>query len=121
MKFLRLRLRLAVLLLAAAAFAGLTWFYGGLARPLPANPGWRTERSHRPSTPGPSRFPEFVGEVMVVAIVAAVGRLAFRLGLSPASRSERKAILLDLGQERRERQTTRDPEVTAPQARVDPA
>jgi hypothetical protein len=95
MKFMRVCSRLAILSLAAAAFAGLTAIYGGSARPLP-NPRLRAWKEHRPSAPDLGRFPELIGEGIVVAIYAVAGRLIFRLRLSPRSRSEGDPISLGL-------------------------
>jgi hypothetical protein len=99
MKIVRVLSRLALLSLAAAAFAGLTEIYCGSARPPLPDPQWRDERGHRPSAPDVGRFPEFVGEGMILAIYAVAGRTVFRLRLSPASRSEGQPILLGLHRE----------------------
>lgn len=99
MKFARVLSRLALLLLAAAIFAGLTEIYGGSVRlPLP-DPQWRAAREHRASAPEMGGFPEFVGECMLPTIFALAGRIVLRLRLSPASRSEGQPILLGLQQE----------------------
>lgn len=96
MKFVRLLSRLALLSLAAAAFAALTESYGNsLHRPLP-NPQWWTVRLQRPSAPQLRRFPEFVGEAVEFIVVAVVGRTVLRLRLSPPPRREEQPILLDL-------------------------
>jgi hypothetical protein len=96
MKILRLHLRLALLLLAAAGFVGLTGIYGGSARtPLP-DPIWREGRDHHPSAPELGAFPEVVGEVLAVVTFALAGRIVLRLRLSPASRSHRRLISLAL-------------------------
>jgi hypothetical protein len=92
-------LRLALLSLAAAAFAALTGIYGRSVRPPLPNPRGRAASRHRPSAPEAGLFPEFVGEGMIVAIFAVGGRILFQLRLSPASRSEGQPILLDLHQE----------------------
>jgi len=95
-KLVRLLSRVALLLLAAAAFVELTEVYGGSVRtPLP-NPGWQAERRHRPSAPRVSQFMEFGGAGMELALVALGGRLVLRLRLSPASRTEGQPILLRL-------------------------
>jgi hypothetical protein len=95
-KLVRVLSRLAVLSLAAAALAGLTGIYGGSTRsPLP-NPQWQMGRQHRPSAPRVSQFPEFIGEGMLVALFAVVGRIGLRLRLSPVPRSEGQPILLNL-------------------------
>ena len=99
MKFVRVISRLAPLSLAAAAFAGLTEIYGGSVPPPLPNPQWRAGRRHRPSAPEVGKFPELVGEGMVLAIYAVAGRIVLRLRLSPASRGEGQPILLGLYQE----------------------
>jgi hypothetical protein len=99
MKFVRGLSRLALLCLAAAAFAGLTGIYGSSVRlPIP-DPQWRAARLHRPPAPEAGKFPELIGEGMVVAIYAVGGRIVFRLRLSAPSRSEGQPILLGLHQE----------------------
>ncbi len=95
MKFVRVLSRIIVLLVAAAGFAGLTAMYGGSAPP-PTNPRLWAWREHRPSAPDLGRFPELIGEGIVVAIYAAAGRLIFRLRLSPRSRSKGAPISLGL-------------------------
>lgn len=99
MKFVRVLSHLALLSLAAAAFAVFTGIYGGSVRtPLP-DPQWRAGRRHRPSAPELRKFPELVGEGMVLAIYAVAGRIVLRLRLSPASRSDGQPILLGLHHE----------------------
>jgi hypothetical protein len=66
--------------------------------PLPS-PQWRAGRGHRASAPEVAKFPELVGEGIVLAIFAVGGRVVLRLRLSPASRSEGQPILLDLRSE----------------------
>jgi hypothetical protein len=110
MKLVRLLSRIALLSLAAAAFAGLTEILGGSVRTALPNPGWQAERAHRQSAPQVRYFfTEFAGELVLVAVFAAVGRIVLRLRLSPVSRSEGQPILLDLRTPRL--QTTGDPEV----------
>jgi hypothetical protein len=99
MKFIRVLSRLALLSLAAAAFAALTGIYGGSVRPPLPNPQWRAGRLHRPSAPEFGKFPEFIGEGIVLAVFGVGGRIVFRLRLSPMSRSEGQPILLGLHQE----------------------
>jgi hypothetical protein len=98
MKIVRVLSRLAVLSLAAAALAGLTGIYGGSVRPPLPDAQWRDGRQHRPSAPEVGKFPELVGEGMVMAVYAVAGRIVLRLRLSPPSRSEGKPILLGLHQ-----------------------
>jgi hypothetical protein len=73
----------------------LTAVYGGpvKVRPIPV---WQTARLHRPSAPELSQFPEFIGYVLLVIFFAGIGRIALRLRLSPASRSEGKPISLGI-------------------------
>jgi hypothetical protein len=93
MKFVRLIVRLAVLLLAAASFIGLTLLYGRASSP---DPQWWEGRAHRASAPDASRFLEIVPGFVGIAIFAVGGRLVLRLRLSPASRAEGKPISLGL-------------------------
>lgn len=96
MKFTRVIGRLAILSLVAAAFVCLTAIWGGSAQLSSPDPQLLEERGHRPSAPGIDYFPELVGEIMGVAIVAVGGRIVFRLRLSPASRSKGQLTLLGL-------------------------
>ena len=119
MKLVRLLSRLALLSLAAAAFVGLTGIYGGSVRPPLPNPLYRATHRHRPSAPQVSHFLEFVGAGLVLALFAVGGRIALRLRLSPAPRSEGQAILLGLHRGRQDWQTVRDPEVGARLSAID--
>ena len=100
MKFARVLARLALLSLAAAVFIGLTQVYAGSVQP-PRFPERfrRVRRNNRPSDPQPGRFPSFLGEGLVVAVIAVAGRIVFRLRLTPAPRGEEQVILLDLGRD----------------------
>jgi hypothetical protein len=103
--------RLALLSLAAAACAGLTGTCGSLVRtPLP-NPRYRAKHRHLRSAPQVSHFLEFVGAGMRFAVFAVGGRVALRLGLSPAARSEGRPILLCFSRGRQDCQSITDPEV----------
>jgi hypothetical protein len=117
MKFIRVLSRLALLLLAAAAFAGLTRIYGGSVWPSSPDPQWRAGRRHRPSAPEVGQFPELIGEGMVVVIYAVAGRIVFRLRLSPASRNEGQPISLGLHRGTKDCQTMVDPQYST----MDPA
>lgn len=99
MKFVRGLLRLALLSLAAASFAGLTRIYGDSARPSLPDPAWRAGRNHRPSAPEIGQFPELIGEGVLLIFYAVAGRIVLRLRLSPPSRSEGQPILLSLRHE----------------------
>lgn len=96
MKSIRVLSRLALLSLAAAALVGLTGIYAGSVRLLLPNPHSQAVRLNRPSAPQVSRFPELVGEGLVLALYAAAGRKVFRLRLSPVPRREGQPIILDL-------------------------
>lgn len=96
MKLIRMVARIAVVSLAATAFVALTQTYAHSARVPVPDPGWRRERAHRPSAPKFGKFPEFAGEIVVVAAYAVAGRVVLRLRLSPASRNEGQPILLGL-------------------------
>lgn len=121
MKFVRVLSRLALLSLAAAGLAALTGIYGGSVRsPIP-NAQWRAARRHRPAAPEVGKFPEFVGEFMILAVFGVGGRIVFRLRLSPASRSEGQPILLGLHQEAKTAKSWSDPEVDPQHSAIDPA
>jgi heme A synthase len=93
MKFVRVLSRLALLALAGAGFAVLTGIYGRSVHPPLSDPQWRTERGHRRSTPQVGRFPELIGEGLIVAIYAVIGRIVFRLRLFPASPKGQPTLL----------------------------
>jgi hypothetical protein len=110
-KLVRVLARLALLLLAAAAFAGLTKIYGDSAPPPSPYPGFqRFQNKHRhpPPAPNASEFTEFIRAGMAFAIFAVGGRLVFRLRLNPASPSEEQPILLGLHRSRQEFQSVSD-------------
>jgi len=92
----RVLVRLALLSLAAAVFAGFTGIYGSLVRTPVSNPMGRAERQHRRSEPEVTQFPEFIGYVFLFVFWAGIGRIALRLRLSPVSRSEVEPISLNL-------------------------
>jgi hypothetical protein len=120
-KLVRVLSRLALLSLAAAAFVGLTGIYGGSVQPHLPNPRGQAVRRHRPSAPQVSRFPEFVGEGMLLAFFAVAGRIGLRLRLSPVSRSEGQPIMLGLHRGRQDCQIMKDPEVGPQHSAIDPA
>jgi hypothetical protein len=88
--------RIALLSLAAAAFAGLTAVYGDAAQPPLPNPHWQAARRHRALAPQVDKFPEFVAEGMVVTIYAVGGRLLLRLRLSRVPHTQGQPIGLNL-------------------------
>jgi hypothetical protein len=88
MKVVRVLLRLVLLSLAAIIFALLTSAYGKyVASPLPGQ-HWQL---HRSLTPKISELPEFIGEVMLIALCALAGRFVFRLRLSSPSRRKHRS------------------------------
>ena len=96
MKLVRVLSRLALLSLAAAAFAGLTKIYGDSAHPPLPYARFPAAHRHPPSAPNAARFPEFIRNSLAFAIFAVGGRLVFRLRLNPPSPSEERPILLGL-------------------------
>jgi hypothetical protein len=98
-KLARVLARLALLSLAAAVFIVLTQGYAGSLRPPFMSPYRQAARRNRPAEPQGTRFPSFIGEVMALALIAAAGRIVFRLRLSPPVRGEEDVILLDLHRE----------------------
>jgi len=108
--------RLALRSLAAAALVGLTAIYGGSVRPPLPGPNSQVVRLHRPSAPQLSKFPEFFGDGMILALFALAGRIIFRLRLSPLSRSEGQPVFLrDMNEGRPlSRHRRRAPEKAAP-------
>src|SRR6185436_9665901 len=95
-KFQRVSARIAILLLVAAAFVGLTGIYADSVRYPQPGPREQAERLQRPSEPDVSEFLEFVGGVVEVGLYALMGRLIFRLRLSPRRRGEGQPIMLNL-------------------------
>jgi hypothetical protein len=88
MKVVRKLSRLVLLSLVATMFALLTSAYGKyVASPLPSQ-HWQP---HRSLTPKISELPEFIGEAMLIALCAVVGRVVFRLRLSPPSRRKHRS------------------------------
>ena len=102
MRLVRLLSRIALLSLAAAAFAGLTGVYADSVRPDFPNPQAQAARRRRPSEPQIRQFPSLLGEGMLMALYAAAGRLAWR-HLPGLSRGEEQAIMLDLRRSPEER------------------
>jgi hypothetical protein len=96
MKWKRVFPRLALLSLAAAVFVALTEMYAALMEPPVVSSHLQAARLHRRSEPQVSQFPEFVGELMGLALLAAGGRIVFRLRLSDVSRSEGRLTSLNL-------------------------
>lgn len=113
MKLLRLLSRIAVLLLASAAFIGLTSIYhGSLHSVLPEatikdlGPAgfarYQYETRHQPSAPRIGYFSDFAAYGMLLTIFALTGRILFGIRLNSPPRSEGKPILLDLQRRRQE-------------------
>src|SRR5690348_11406988 len=98
MKGARLLARLAVLALAVVVFIGLIQMYAGSMRPPFGNARRQLARRNRPSEPQAGRLPSFVGEILLLALIAVAGRIVFRLRLSAAPRSDEHVILLELDQ-----------------------
>jgi hypothetical protein len=88
--------RLGILLLAAAALVGVTWIFGGWVGTELPNPQSMAARRHRRDGPEAGKFGEFLGQGIEVAVLAVMGRVVFRLRLSPASRGEGRPISLGL-------------------------
>jgi hypothetical protein len=85
MKVVRMLSRIILLSLVAAIFTLLTVAYGKyVASPL-LGQHWQMHRSLSPKI---SELPEFLGEAILIALCAVVGRLVFRLRLSPPSRRQ---------------------------------
>jgi MFS superfamily sulfate permease-like transporter len=88
MKVAGILLRLVLLSLVAAIFTLLTSAYGKyIASPLPGQ-HWQL---HRSLTPKISELPEFIGEAMLIALCALIGRVMFRLRLSHRSRLKHRS------------------------------
>ena len=88
--------RLALLSLAAAAFIALAEMYVALTQPPVVSSHVQAARLHRRSEPQGGQFPELLGELMGLALLAAGGRIVFRLRLSGVPRSEGRLTSLNL-------------------------
>jgi hypothetical protein len=84
MNLARVFWRIALLSAVAAVFVWLTAMYGYSA-PLPKHPEWSAWRAHRNSAPQFRQFPEFAGELILLAVYSVAGRVVFRLRLTPSS------------------------------------
>ena len=93
MKSIRLLSRLALLSLAAAAFTLLTSVYSRFVRTPSPLPQWKLNRRLAPQI---SRFPEVLGEGILIAICTVAGRLVFRLRLSPPPPRDKPPVSLRL-------------------------
>jgi len=83
MKIVRILSHLGLFSLVAAIFTLLTSAFGKyVVSPLP-DQHWQL---HRSLTPKIGELPEFIGEVMLIAFCAVVGRFVFRLRLAPPPR-----------------------------------
>jgi hypothetical protein len=114
MTFLRLSYRAAILLLAAAAFVGLTAAYAASARYRVPGPQEQTARRSRPPRPQAGELPSIAGEGVLLGFYAVMGRLVWRR-LPRNSRSNEEMILLGLRPRRRDSDNaTASPPSTAP-------
>lgn len=102
MRLARPLFRLAVLLMVGALLVELTAMYGKSAHPFMPNARGQWEIQHQPSTPSVGYVTDFLGQAILLAIFAWLGRMLFRLRLNPAPRNEGKPILLGLHQTRRQ-------------------
>jgi hypothetical protein len=87
MIFLRLSCRAAILLLAAAAFVGLTAAYAASARYRVPGPQEQTARRSRPPRPQAGELPSIAGEGVLLAFYAVMGRLVWRRVHTPPRRA----------------------------------
>jgi len=72
--------RIAMIALAAAIFVGLTGMYADSIRPHRNRHG-ETERRRRPSEPRLQSWTNFLGQFVVMALIAIGGRTVLRLRL----------------------------------------
>jgi hypothetical protein len=72
--------RIAIIALVAAVFVELTGLYADF-RPRAAPLRWETERRRRPSEPHLDRTPSFLGQFVVIGLIAFAGRKVLRLRL----------------------------------------
>lgn len=96
MRFLQILSRLALVSLAAGIFAILMSIYAASGQSLLPNSHDRTARQDRASWPDVSESPTLIGEVAVLVLFAMIGRIVFRLRLSPAPRNEGQLLRLKL-------------------------
>ncbi|HVY94466.1 MAG TPA: hypothetical protein VHA14_17010 [Bryobacteraceae bacterium] len=100
MKFARTLSRIVLISLAVAGFIMLTAKYGN-SGPDPARDLLgEIAREHRPAWPDLDDAIAIPGQLVVLALYAVIGRIFFRLRLSPPSRNEGKLMPLKLRQTR---------------------
>jgi hypothetical protein len=68
--------------LAAALFAGLTGMYADSIRRDQGHRASPTELRRRPSQPHLDRLPNFLGQFVVIGLIALAGRVVLRLRLA---------------------------------------
>ena len=102
MRLARMLFRLVVLLVVGALFVELTAMYGRSAHPFMPNARGQWEIQHQPPTPSVGYVTDFLGQTILLAIFAWLGRMLLRLRLNPAPRNEGKPILLGLHRTQRE-------------------
>lgn len=76
--------RIAIILAAAAVFVQLTALYADF-RPRSPRLRFEVERRRRPSQPQWNRLPSFLGEFVVVGLIAVGGRKILRLRLAEST------------------------------------
>jgi hypothetical protein len=97
-KVVRVVSRLALLTLAAAAFAGLTGIYGSSVQVAAPSPRYREAHQHLPPAPQGSQFLEFLRAGLELAVFAVGGRLGLRLRLSSAPPGNGQPVVLGLSE-----------------------
>jgi hypothetical protein len=96
MKFTRILARIALVSLAAAVLAMLTASYGNSVPAPPRDLLGEIAREHRPASPDFTDSITILGQCVVLALYALIGRIVFRLRLSSPSRNEGKLEPLEL-------------------------
>jgi hypothetical protein len=90
---MKLLARIAMILAVAAIFVQLTTLYADF-RPRSPRLRFERERQRRPSQPQWNRLPSFLGEFVVVGLIAVGGRKILRLRLAEStSRSDSPSSL----------------------------
>lgn len=81
---MKLLARIAMIMAVAAVFVQLTALYADF-RPRSPRLRFEMERTRRPSEPQWNRLPSFLGEFVVVGLIAVGGRKLLRLRLTEST------------------------------------
>ena len=89
---MRIVTRVAIIALAAAMFVGITGLLANFQAP-DRHSRFELERRRRPSEPQWNRLPSFLGEFVLIGVIAAAGRTILRLRLAANEPSDSRTSL----------------------------